>query len=379
MLLYVTDNSSLSSVKSTDHHIGYCRTEENIVTLTYTWEITNFWDVYQMMLPIYTGYVDSQYVQFRLDFDSEKQNLDLYLISTHNHIGICRVFLKNNQPNFYKTINIADIGDQTEFLCSIPIILLLKDTTEYLSDNTLTIYFECEWHNGISQKTMCTKISESYIKLPEDTSTAVFDQESLVTFIIGDERLYANKNVICAKSIVFQSMLNCQVKESVNEVKITDVEYDILKLLLSYMQFCFIPNLNVENIEILSDLLIAADKYDVQDLKILCELHLIKLVNIENYAEILTKVCLNDTKYLEKYIVEFIQVQPKCIFKPEMTKLIETNSASLLHSTKHTKTQAVLSCDIKTNSSTTIRITEVPSEQPNLKSPKKASFKYIEI
>ncbi|XP_032665405.1 protein roadkill-like isoform X2 [Odontomachus brunneus] len=303
------------------------------------------------MRPIYTDYIESQDVQFELNFDSTKQNLNLYLLSHQKYTGICRVFLKNNELNFYKTVNKVDVANSAICLCSIPIIILVKNTTECVPNNILTIYIECKWHNGISKKTMCTKISQDYLKLSKDTKEAVHDKESVVTFIIGDERLYVNKNLICAKSSVFQAMFSSEMKEGIsNEVKITDVKYDILKLLLSYIQFCFIADLNVKDVQMLYDLFMAADKYDVQDLKMLCEVHLINLINTENCIEILTKICLNNTKYLEKYILEYIQIQPKCVFKQELIKLIETNSISLLYLMKYTEIQTVLHCDTETYS-----------------------------
>ncbi|XP_032665541.1 TD and POZ domain-containing protein 1-like [Odontomachus brunneus] len=344
------DKSPFSLVKSIDNYIGYCRTEEDISTLTFTWEIANFWDIYQLQLPIYTGIINSEDVQFQLNTDKEKQNLYLYLMSTHKYVGICHVFLKNNEPNFYETINMTD---KIIYICSIPIILLLKNTTKYLPNNTLTIYIKCEWYNNVSQKTMYTTISKSYNTSSENIKETDLDKESLVTFIIGDKRLYANKNLICAKSTVFQAMFHCEMKEGItNEVKITDVKYDVLKLLLSYIKVCFIPD-HIDNVDTLSDLFIAADKYDLQDLKTLCELLLMTLINVENYLELLAKICLYNTKYLEKYILKFIQIQPKDIFKQELLKLIETstNSACCHHIMKYTEIQIILSCDTKTSSS----------------------------
>ncbi|XP_032665397.1 speckle-type POZ protein-like [Odontomachus brunneus] len=373
------DDPSCSLIKSSGHHIGYCRTEEQILTLTYTWEIENFWNVYQLMLPIYTNIINMKDIQFQLNCDSEKQNLDLHLISSQKYMGLCRVFLKNNGPNFYKMVNMLDLSDRNIYICSIPIILLLKKTREYMPNDTLTIYIECEWQNDVSQKIMFTRISESYVNLSEKTKETVLDKESLVTFIVGDKRLYANKNLICAKSTVFEIMFSSKMKKGeTNEVKITDVKYDILKLLLSYIQFCLIPDLNVKDVQILSDLFMAADKYNIKDLKILCEFHLIKLINAENYTELSAKICLKNTQYLEKYIQDFAKIRTKCIFEPEVIKLIE-NSASSLPLTKYSDIQAVQFCEIGTigssSNSCTIKVPEVSNESVSPKSPKRSPMK----
>lgn len=341
------------------HTLRYCRTERLSHAYTYTWDIANFWREY-MLLPLESPRCESQLFYFRLRTDVNKQYLEFYIIFKEWYSGSCHVFIKNTTINFYKEIRVMTTGPNVmyirdEFLCSIPVIYLLENAANCLPNNTLTVRFECtKWHNALSETIMCTnlQVNEEIQMNSSNNSDMVPDKESLVTFVIGDERLYANKNLICAKSPVFGNMFNCQMKESkTNEVEITDIKYNVLKLFLSYIQFTFLPNLVTNDIQTLSELFIVADKYDVEDLKLLCELQLIKLIDTKNYIEFfdMDLIWLRNTKYLEDYIKKLIKIQPEGVRNPQLAELIKTNSESLIRITKYTKTDMEVFCSIHTH------------------------------
>ncbi|XP_032670147.1 speckle-type POZ protein-like A [Odontomachus brunneus] len=342
---------------NSNHTLSYCRTERLSQTYTYTWDITNFWREY-MMLPLESPRIESQLFHFRLHTDDNKEHLKFYIIFKEWYIGSCHIFIKNTTINFYKELKvIANEHNITyiknELLCSIPIIYLLENAN-CLPNNTLTVRFECKWYDVLSETVMCTNLqfNEEMQISSNKNNDMIPDKESLVIFVIGDERLYANKNLICSKSSVFDKMFNSQMKESeTNEVEITDIKYNILKLFLSYIQFTLLPNLVIDDIQTLSELFVVADKYDVQDLKLLCELQLIKLIDAKGYIEFfdMDLIWLRNTTYLEKYIGKLIQVQPESIRNPQLAELIETNSKYLIRIAKYTNTNMEVSCSFNTH------------------------------
>ncbi|CAL1689619.1 unnamed protein product [Lasius platythorax] len=137
-----------------------------------------------------------------------------------------------------------------------------------------------------------------------------------VTFVVDKElTLQANKFLLCSKSKVFKAMFECGLKESeTNEIEITDIRYDILKELLSFVQTGHLSKkLEEINIDTIFELFITADKYDIENLKLKCELYLITNTTIENVVEHLKIAHLNNGTILEKYAKEFIKLYFKDI------------------------------------------------------------------
>ena len=53
-------------------------------------------------------------------------------------------------------------------------------------------------------------------------------------------------------------------------------------------------------------LLIAADKYDINDLQAVCELHMLKLLNIDNVPQVVSKTYVCSSEEYTNQIVKFI-------------------------------------------------------------------------
>ena len=68
-----------------------------------------------------------------------------------------------------------------------------------------------------------------------------------------------------------------------NYVNIEDIECDIFKVFLRFIYSGQVDKLD----EIVSDLLAAADKYDVQPLKEICVHHMAKNISVDNAVDIL--------------------------------------------------------------------------------------------
>ena len=89
-----------------------------------------------------------------------------------------------------------------------------------------------------------------------------------VKFLVQDEEIPAHKNVLASRSVYFKNMFQAGMQESVsNSVKITDVSLTTFKAVLRFLygetpkEKQFLP---------LAELIVAADKYGLDELKEIC-------------------------------------------------------------------------------------------------------------
>ncbi|CAL5039118.1 unnamed protein product [Urochloa decumbens] len=94
-----------------------------------------------------------------------------------------------------------------------------------------------------------------------------------VTFQVGDEQLRAHRYVLAARSIVFMAELFGPMKEGVTTpVRIDDMEARVFKTMLHFIYTDRLPKMD-EGDEILmaQHLLVAADRFCLDRLKLICE------------------------------------------------------------------------------------------------------------
>jgi speckle-type POZ protein len=105
-----------------------------------------------------------------------------------------------------------------------------------------------------------------------------------VTLKAKDREFKAHKVVLAATSPVFEAMFKESYKEHKDSyVNIEDIDINVFEVFLRYLYTGEVDKLN----EMVSDLLVTADKYDVQPLKEICAQHLAKNVSVKNAVDIL--------------------------------------------------------------------------------------------
>ena len=145
-----------------------------------------------------------------------------------------------------------------------------------------------------------------------------FDKESIekpcdVTFTVtykeGDNptqvNLYAHKAILAARSPVFTKMFSHDTQESItNTIKLSDIEPEVLKELLTYIYTNESPNIRTHA----ASLLIHAQKYQLDHLKALCERRLMISydLQIDNAARILLLANDHEAKQLKRNAMLFI-------------------------------------------------------------------------
>ncbi|XP_058803666.1 speckle-type POZ protein-like [Phymastichus coffea] len=176
------------------------------------------------------------------------------------------------------------INDTLVILCDIAIEIPDSDVTESFHPYDEWLY---KWEN----------ILGDFENLLE---TGTFTD---VTFTVENKIINAHKDILSCRSPVFKAMFEHEMKENAqNSVKVIDIDYEVLREM-----FRFIYSGKVQNIEkIASNLLIAADKYQLIELKALCENTLYVSVTVDKVVEYLKLTEMCDTIHLQKLLIKFI-------------------------------------------------------------------------
>ena len=140
-----------------------------------------------------------------------------------------------------------------------------------------------------------------------------------VTLHVKDKEFKAHKVVLAAASPVFEAMFKEGTKEHEdNYVNIEDIDSDVFDVFLRFIYSGQVDHLD----EMCLDLLVAADKYDVQPLKEICVQHMTKNISVENAVDVLALAGLYD--------VEPIKLQAQKFITNNMAGVMKTKSWNTL-------------------------------------------------
>jgi speckle-type POZ protein len=182
-----------------------------------------------------------------------------------------------------------------------------------LPDDTLTIC--CRVEESKSEKCNCQKeqpqttIARS--KLCEDLASITDDKFADFVFKVGNVKIPAHRVILAARSPVFAAMFQHDMTENkTNETEITDVTPAAFKALL---RFIYTGHCEVENLE--EQLLVAANKYDIQDLKQICAKEMRKKLTVDNAVDLLIFSDLHQAKDLKDGAIRFINKNAPAVMK----------------------------------------------------------------
>ncbi|KAM3271764.1 hypothetical protein ACQJBY_042144 [Aegilops geniculata] len=97
-------------------------------------------------------------------------------------------------------------------------------------------------------------------------------EEADVAFRVGGEIFLAHRSVLAARSPVFKAELFGTMRERAGDpIEIHDIEADVFKSLLHFIYTDSLPETTQEDVVTASHLLVAADMYDIERLKLICE------------------------------------------------------------------------------------------------------------
>ncbi|XP_044374846.1 BTB/POZ and MATH domain-containing protein 2-like [Triticum aestivum] len=132
-----------------------------------------------------------------------------------------------------------------------------------------------------------------------------------VTFMIDSRTLRAHRCVLAARSLVFKAELFGQMKETTKRrVKINDMEPAIFEALLPFIYTDSWPsNCDLDQNAELQHLLVAADRYGLERLKIICEGKLCQKIDVQTVATTLALAEQHDATQLKNACLRYLSSQ----------------------------------------------------------------------
>ena len=147
-----------------------------------------------------------------------------------------------------------------------------------------------------------------------------------VNIIVGNEKFSVHKVILITNSRVFRNMFLNPMEESVsNEIKIKDMDSEIFQELLSYMYAGKVKDLEEQAQEIL----IAANRYEIDGLKFICERMLYTKLTLENVINFMTFADKYNAIFLKDYCFAFIIKEYKNIIELDDFKEIVRSNVEL--------------------------------------------------
>ncbi|KAF8672567.1 hypothetical protein HU200_049253 [Digitaria exilis] len=137
-----------------------------------------------------------------------------------------------------------------------------------------------------------------------------------VTFEVSGETINAHRCVLAARSAVFRAELFGHMKEgtTTSAIHIDDMEAKVFRLLLSFIYSDLMPdiideedNANDEEV-ILQHLLVAADRYDIQRLRLMCEEKLCGYIKVTTVATFLELAEHHHCRGLKEACLDFLDI-----------------------------------------------------------------------
>ncbi|VDP98200.1 unnamed protein product [Trichobilharzia regenti] len=154
----------------------------------------------------------------------------------------------------------------------------------------------------------------------------------------------AHKAILSARSLVFAAMFEYGVEESrANRVEITDMEPDTVAEVLRY-----IYTRQVVGMDLLAhELLTAADKYQSERLKIMCEEALVESLSVENACDIFGLADMHNAERLKAHTLEFTMLRVRhrpCLLNECFRSLASQQLPSGCWARKHPRQSCVCVC-----------------------------------
>ncbi|XP_037419323.1 BTB/POZ and MATH domain-containing protein 2-like [Triticum dicoccoides] len=130
-----------------------------------------------------------------------------------------------------------------------------------------------------------------------------------VTFLVGGDKFSAHRLVLAARSHVFKAELLGPMKEKHDSlIEIHEMEAHVFKCLLYFIYTDTLPASDMESLDVMmaSHLLVAADRYDIERLKLICEHKLCNHIDAGMVATILVLAEQHSCHGLKKACMQFL-------------------------------------------------------------------------
>jgi len=201
--------------------------------------------------------------------------------------------------------------------------------TTYAPSDTLTLVLDIilmgESKESFDLKEKEKKIEalflNSYKKFVQD-SHFMSEDYSDVTISCDGKDFPCHKIILTSRSPVFKTMLELDMKENnTGRIEIKDMNLKVFEDLLKFIYTCEAPNIDDHTLELFS----AADLYQLEDLKKLCEMKLSFGIDVANCINLLILGDLHQAQSLKAAALEFIAKNMKKISEWKQSLIANPN------------------------------------------------------
>jgi len=233
----------------------------------------------------------------------------IYLHTNVTFIGSCTVSVMHPSDSVISKSISGHIMDMT-------LLTEISNLTHYT--DTFMLHCKFEIFRELVNSTIQMNLLPSSIKNVKSIKNTIFGESefnnkngSSIKFIVGNEHYVVPKKLLCATdSSYFRNIcLTYEEKEKDMTNELTSSELQAFKQLLLFIITGSIEKQH--DYDMLKNLLIIADKYDVLLLKLICEHYLLCCITIENAVELIQLAFSLNAKFLKKHAVIFIKFHLK--------------------------------------------------------------------
>lgn len=261
--------------------------------------------------------------------NSERDCIELYLKKgtlSANITADLSILNSNKKNRLYSTKQKLNENIKSESRDPIDILsFFVKAISNNLTDGTLIVYLKVTYHY-FTQDSECT-----VYKPTTNNSQNLYGYERLfkdekftdATIIVGDHEINVHKCVLSDKSTYFSNEFENDMKEKrESKVVIKDVSFEVTMEVLRFIYTGKVDNM--ENLK--EDILIASDKYLIDELKTLCEVAMVHDFKIENILDMLKLSEIYNAITLREKALEFYKIHKLEITKSENFKTALQNN-----------------------------------------------------
>lgn len=179
----------------------------------------------------------------------------------------------------------------------------------YLCSDTLNFICKITYRKKNETVTISSSNNSNTVRISESRFSSDMercfteDRYKDVTISVKGKEYRAHKNILATRSNVFDKMLSVDMLESKkNHIDITDVDHEPFEEMLYYIYTGKVKNLDESAFELLP----VADKYDLKELRRMCEEVLVKKLTTDNAAKILLFADTHRAAELKAHTLRFI-------------------------------------------------------------------------
>ncbi len=201
-------------------------------------------------------------------------------------------------------------------------------TQQYNSSPCLVFFARIILYGQQDNSKLCLSISdENFISNNPSKSNTSLTEElfqngkfSDIKIKVSSREFHVHRCILSLASEVFERMfLSDMIETRSNIIEINDISDEICEEMLRFIYCNTINNLDINAL----DLLYAADKYAIENLKTLCIQSLIDTFTCETAAEMLIRANIYNSKLLKDNLLLFIKTYSKEVFATEQWKQLE--------------------------------------------------------